>query len=98
VAKLRSPLDRFLTKRLEELDLTLRAFAQRVGVSHVFVIKVKQGQKLFPGEQFSRWCKALELNDEMRGIFMHVTIIAQCPSELRKYIAELETHRGSKPE
>ena len=98
MAKLRSPLDRFLTKRLEELDLTLRAFAQRVGVSHVFVIKVKQGQKLFPGEQFSRWCKALELNDEMRVKFMHVAIIPQCPSELRHYIAQLETHRGSKPE
>lgn len=85
-----SPLNDFLIKRLKELNLSIRAFARRVGVSHVFIVQVKQGQAPFPGEQFLKWCDALELNEEMRDEFLHSSLIPQCPQELQNYISKLE--------
>ena len=96
-----SPLNDFLIKRLKELNLSIRAFARRVGVSHVFIVQVKQGQAPFPGEQFLKWCEALELNEEMRDEFLRSSLIPQCPEHLRVYIAKLEHickyHKLKKP-
>ena len=87
----KTPLEHFLTERLNELNISLRAFALRIGVSNVFVVRVKSGQALFPPSQFSAWCKGLELNDVKQEEFLRLTLISQSPPELRAFIARLET-------
>jgi hypothetical protein len=86
----KTPLEQFLTERLNELNLSLRAFAIRIGVSNVFVVRVKSGQALFPPGQFSAWCKGLELNEVEQEEFLRLTLISQSPPELRAFIARLE--------
>ena len=81
----------FITKRLEDQGISLREFARRVNVSHVFVVRVKQEQARFPADQFTTWCAAMELNDEEQLKFLHIAVIAQGPPALQAYIARLES-------
>ena len=87
----KTPLEQFITERLTELNLSLRAFAIRVGVSNVFVVRVKSGQALFPPSQFFAWCTGLELNEAEQEEFLRLTLISQSPPELRAFIARLES-------
>jgi transcriptional regulator with XRE-family HTH domain len=90
VTSLTERLDRFLGAALERQGLTIRAFAQQVGVTHVFVIRVRQGKALFPPEHFQRWCTALALDPAQRDAFLRLTLLARSPPEIRKLVASLE--------
>jgi cyanate lyase len=83
-------LDHFVTQRLRDLDLSIRDFAARVGVSHVFVFKVINGQSPLPSEQFDSWCKGLNLSNEQEMEFLRKTLIAQSPIQIKQLIHRLE--------
>lgn len=83
-------LDHFIGTALERQGLSIRSFAQMVGVTHVFVIRVRQGKALFPPEHFQRWCAALALDAEQRDVFLRLTLLARCPPEIRALVSSLE--------
>lgn len=101
MAPAKTPLGRFLTDRLTELDISMREFARRIGVSNVFVIYVKSGKARFPPDQFAKWCKVLELSEAKQEEFLRIALVAQAPKELQEFIRQLEAkvdgmERGSR--
>ncbi len=90
VTSMTERLNRFIGEALERQGLTIRAFAQQVGVTHVFVIRVRQGKAHFPPEHFQRWCDALALTTQQRDTFLRLTLLARSPPEIRTLVASLE--------
>lgn len=92
----KTPLGRFLTERLDEMEISMREFARRIGVSSVFIVRVKSGKSKFPPDQFGLWCKGLQLDQEQEEEFLRIALIAQAPPELQRFIRELESKRLAK--
>ena len=90
VTSMTERLIRFIGEALERQGYTIRAFAQQVGVTHVFVIRVRQGKALFPPEHFQRWCTALALDPKQRDTFLRLTLLARSPPEIRELVSSLE--------
>lgn len=92
----KTPLARFLVERWKKMGISMREFARRIEVSSVFVLHVKSGEMKFPPEQFARWSKGLELDQEQEEEFLRLTLIAQAAPELQKFIRNLESRRSAK--
>lgn len=85
-----SSLDKFITEALERAELTVRTAADRIGVTFGFVAQVKRGHSRFPPEHFQRWCDALSLTPAQRDEFLRLTLLARCPPEIQRLVADLE--------
>ena len=88
----------FVKHHLQKQALTVRAFAQQVGVSHVFVCRVTAGHSKLPPDQFAPWCEALRLTKKEQENFLQVSFIRESIPALRFYVAALEStidHRAT---
>lgn len=61
-------LVRAMAKRAEELDLSVRALAERLGRPRTTVHKTLTGQRRMDPIEFLDWCEALEFDDPVKLI------------------------------
>lgn|GEM_PF-1946831 len=61
-------LVRAMAKRAEELDLSVRALAERLGRPRTTVHKTLTGQRRMDPIEFLDWCEALEWDDPVAVI------------------------------
>jgi len=75
-------LDRLLTER----DLSIRAFADQVGVAWSFVHRVRKGTKNPPLTSIQRWADTLSLTGQARERFIDAAHWSHVPVAVRPWL------------
>ncbi len=83
---------------LKERGLTVRKFAEKVGVAWSFVHQVRRGHSILPLDKVESWAQALGLDGAVRADFIEAAKWAHIPVALRPWIAEKLAQVEPEPE
>jgi hypothetical protein len=87
-----SDLRQLVEERLKAKELSMRGFAEEVGLTSSFVSKVVRGVKALPLKRVPEWETALGLRGQAAAEFRELVLIGHCPGQVKKVLLAMRAH------